>query len=76
MDREKIINIIIAIGVFVLIIIILIVAINSMEERLMEDCKKQNYIGIKSYWDLDINCAEIYNIQKITTVNETTGGSQ
>ena len=61
----EIINILIAIGVFVLIIMILVVSINVMEQRFNEDCKKQNYEGIKSYWDVDINCTQIKEIPKI-----------
>ena len=42
-----------------------------MEQTFNKDCKKQNYVGIKSYWDLDINCSQIYNLPNITEVNTT-----
>ena len=60
----------ILLGVCVLIIIILCVAVsfNYMENKIMDDCEKQNNIGIKEYWDLDVDCFQFSNIPNITTV--------
>ena len=45
----------------VLIIIILIALIlNQMGEKIIRDCEKQNNQGIKSYWDMDIDCSNYF----------------
>jgi len=45
--------------------------LNSMENKFMSDCEKQNYQGIKSYWDLDINCSQIHNIPNLNIMNNS-----
>jgi len=67
----KIITILLAILVFLLIIILVVLSLHSMEKKFDIDCAKQNYQGIKSYFDLDINCSQIHNIKNITTVNDS-----
>ena len=42
-----------------------------MEQRFTEDCEKQNFTGIKKYWDLDINCSQVEDWKNIGYVNET-----
>ena len=59
---------------FILVILlgmIIILSINQMEQKFTNDCEKQNFQGIKEYWDLDINCSQIENIKNIKYVNET-----
>jgi len=59
MKGEIIIHIMIAIVVLILIILVLVVILNSMENKFTKDCAKQDYQGIVSYWDVDINCSQI-----------------
>ena len=41
-----------------------ILILNQMGERFLNDCEKQNYMGIKSYWDVDIDCSQMYEVKK------------
>jgi len=45
----------------------IVLILNSMETQFNEDCKKQNYQGIKSYWDVDIDCSQFYQIKERVT---------
>ena len=59
--------------IFVLVLLIMLIAVlmvAQMENRFIDDCEKQNFQGIKKYWDLDINCSQIENIEN-WGVNET-----
>ena len=64
---------IISIAIFLIIILTIILILNSMEDRFMSDCEKQNYQGIKSYWDLDIDCSQIHNIPNLKIINNSVG---
>jgi len=54
--KDIIINTILTIGVLFIIVCIAILGINQMEERIRDDCLKQNNTGIISYGDFEINC--------------------
>lgn len=72
-------SILFGIIVFIFIVLTLILIINQMGVRFDKDCAKQNYQGIKSYWDLDIDCGQISKIPSYTTMNssqKSNGGSQ
>lgn len=47
---------IIFIGVLAIIIFSMVITIHGMEDRIRSDCAKQNYEGIKEYWDTEIDC--------------------
>ena len=65
MKKENIIPlIIIPIILFILIISISILMINQMETKFTKDCEKQNFKGIKEYWDLDIDCSDVLAIKE------------
>ena len=64
-------TIIISIAIFLIIIFTSILMLNYMGDRFMSDCEKQNYQGIKSYWDLDIDCSQIHNIPNSTIMNNS-----
>jgi len=72
METNKIIQISMALGLVIMLGMIIILIINQMEQRFMNDCEKQDFQGIKKYWDLDINCSQIENIKNITLINETS----
>ena len=57
------ITIIISILVFIIIMLMMVLIINQMEERFSSDCEKQNNMGIKSYWDVDIDCSQFYEVK-------------
>jgi len=71
MSINNIITISIAFILVILLGIIFVLSINQMEQRFIEDCEKQNFQGIKKYWDVDINCSQIEKIKNIKYVNET-----
>ena len=62
-------SILINVLVFIIIVFMVILILNQMGERFDRDCAKQNYQGIKSYWDVDIDCTQIYKIPSYTTMN-------
>ena len=66
MDKNTIISIFLGVMVFILIIISVVLIINQMEERFMNDCEKQDFQGNKEYWDLDINCSQIEKIPELS----------
>ena len=74
MNKDNIISISIAFVLVIILGMIIILSINQMEQRFTNDCEKQNFQGIKKYWDLDINCSQIEKIKNITYVNETRIG--
>jgi len=53
---EIIINIILTLGVLIIICWTAVLLINQMEERMRNDCEKQNNTGVIHYWDADVNC--------------------
>jgi uncharacterized membrane protein len=67
MKTEIIIQIIISFAMIIILALMLVLFIQQMEQRIMEDCEKQNFKDIKKYWDLDINCSQFKN----NYVNET-----
>jgi len=71
MKREELINILIGVLIFIIIIFIIILMLNQMGEKFDRDCSKQNYYGIKSYWGIDIDCSQVYQIPQHTIMNET-----
>ena len=73
MKREIVINMIIMSLVMILIILVLVVMLNSMENKFTKECAKQDYQGIISYWDVDVDCSVMRGIKDITTVNESYG---
>jgi len=74
MNKDNIITISIIFILVILLGIIFVLSINQMEQRFTEDCEKQNFQGIKKYWDLDINCSQIEDWKNIKYVNETRMG--
>lgn len=68
MKKEILKEILIGCCVFIIIILCLAVSLNYMENRIRNDCEKQNYMGIKEYWDLDVDCFQFSNIPNITKV--------
>ncbi|MBY9022009.1 MAG: hypothetical protein KGD67_13230, partial [Candidatus Lokiarchaeota archaeon] len=66
--------IIVTFAMIIILGMIFVLSINQMEQRFTEDCEKQNFQGIKEYWDLDINCSQIENLKNIKYVNETRMG--
>jgi len=66
-SKSWIINLLIEILILIFIIMMIVLILNSMETQFNEDCKKQNYQGIKSYWDVDIDCSQFYQIKERVT---------
>ena len=55
---------ILTILIFILVVLIIIVSValmlNQFDERVQSDCEKQNNQGIKSYWNMDIDCSNYF----------------
>lgn len=64
--KNKLTTIIIPIILFILIIVISVLLIHQMEESIRDDCSKQNNEGIIKYWDADVNCSQIENLENRT----------
>lgn len=64
-----------AIVVFFLLIVVLVFMLQQMGERMRDDCTKQNFSGIKHYWDADIDCSHYLPDYYDPTYEKCCGGS-
>ena len=71
MKTETIIQAIILFLMFIILLFIILLALNQMEQKFIKDCEKQNFQGIKEYWEFDINCSEIEFWKNMEYVNKT-----
>jgi len=67
--RKDVVSIIITIIIFFIIVVSIGLIISQMGERFLNDCEKQNNIGIVSYLEFDIDCSQIDRIKN----NEVAG---
>ena len=60
MKHETIINVFLGVITLCIIMIVLIIILTSMGNRMKMDCAIQGNMGIKHYWDADIDCSIYY----------------
>ena len=69
MKKETFITILLGIFVFILVIIIFVLALNKMEEEIINECEKVGNEGFHWFGEIGVNCSEFKELRDITILN-------